>query len=156
MAKDKVDDFLDWCKENELDPEDLILWYERWIRDKYKQRDVDQYLSHKHLVGKCYQHEGRYYKIISIKANNPSRISFMSFPEHPSYSFKHPISKSFRHCEYEGEFNLNGIFVGDTLVGTKHNTAFGITNFKEISELEFSMAYENFCNELYEMDWEED
>lgn len=123
------------------------------VENNLRDSDTKRFESHQDLIGRCYKHRGKYYKIISIKANNSCRISCLAFSEHPQFYFKPLFSKAAIYSEHAGEIVFEGVHTEDVMLGTKYKTIFGITDYKEITEEEFKKAYRNYCEELLKADW---
>lgn len=148
---DNIQKFNEWCKTNNIDPDNFIETYKNREEKNRRKKDIERFESHKELIGKCYKEGSKYYKVVSIKAGNSCRVSCLIFDEHPNVDFKHNYQKVFWHSDYEGKFIFDCIDVDDVLVGTKYGTIIGLTDWKEISEGEYRYAYHRFCNELIDM-----
>ena len=150
-----VKKFEQWCEDNHVKPTDLTDKYEDLRKEEQRKREIERFESHKELLGKCYKHYNKFYKIISIKANNNARISCLIFNEHPDIDFVIMFSKGHWHSDYEGHFDFDGVYIDDVLIGTKYGTINGITDWEEITEEEFQNAYYEFCAELFNYKWED-
>ncbi len=150
---DLTDRFIQMCKSEGVDFSviygELKAELESYLKDEVEK----EFKSHQDLVGKCYKHKDKYYKIISVKASNSARISCIAFSKHPQFYFKRVFSKSLGFSEYAGEIVFEGIHTEDIMLGTQYKTIFGITDFEEITEEEFEKAYRNYCEELLKADW---
>lgn len=147
--------FEQWCRDNQITPTELTNEYKNICKKKQIDEDNKRFESHKELIGKCYKHGGRFYKIISIKANNSSRISCLVFSENPKIEFSNRITFSSWFSDYEGSFEFNETGIADVLVGTKYGTIDGITDWEEITESEYRNAYYKSCAALLNYKWEE-
>ena len=128
--------------------------------------------EHVGLVGKCFKvrikpHFGmfpemwRYYKIISTRAENESRISALRFDEYPTYWFDYQASQIGRAGDYYfGHYDFDSIIVEVfpfcyyDLKGEGH---IQIRNeLTEISLSEYNTAMILYIDRLQEMEWPAD
>lgn len=145
--------FIQMCKLEGVDFDIAYHQLRSEVENNLRNSDTKRFESHQDLIGRCYKHRGKYYKIISIKANNSCRISCLAFSEHPQFYFKHLFSKAAIYSEHAGEIVFEGVHTEDVMLGTKYKTIFGITDYKEITEEEFERAYRIYCEELLKADW---
>ena len=150
---DLINKFFQICNSEGIDFDTAYFELREEYYSRLKNKDAWSFESHQNLIGRCYKHRGKYYKIISIKANNPSRISCLAFSEHPQFYFRRLISKDNTYSEHAGEIVFEGVHTEDIMLGTKFKTIFGITDFKEITKEEFERAYRIYCEELLKADW---
>lgn len=151
---DLLNKFQEFCKENNTDMQSVLREIDEQQGEIAKQKRIQKFESHKNLIGKCFKNNDKYFKVISIRADNDSRISCLEFDEHPSYYFTKTFQRAFWHCDYEGYFDFDGIYVDDEILGKVYGNAPGLVDWEEITEEEYKVAFKNYCEELLEMDWE--
>lgn len=143
----------DWCSKQNTDIYTVYNIVKAEIETEEMRKETQAFKSHRELIGKCYKHLGTYYKIISENANNSCRVSCLAFSEHPRFYFKNLFSKNILFSPHAGEFMFEGVHIEDVILGTKYKTIFGITDYTEITEEEFTEAYKTYCEELLQVDW---
>ena len=151
---DLFNKFQEFCKENNTDMQSVLREIDEQQGEIAKQKRIREFESHKNLIGKCFKNNGKYYKVVSIRADNSYRISCLEFDEHPSYYFTKTSQRAFWHCDYEGYFDFEGIYIDDEIIGKVHGNAPGLVDWEEITEEEYRAALKNYCEELLEIDWE--
>ena len=128
--------------------------------------------SHKEYVGKCYILKGysshndmlagkepdvnKYFKIISERATNEYRMTALTFPEKPEYTFRPHLHKMYFPGDgFCGKIALKGIDVEDVgfFCNDIHCGGKIIDRFEEISLEEYNVAFDKYCEQLKELEF---
>ena len=153
---------------DELD--DLMQKIKHQIRIKEEEKMQAVVANHAELVGKCFKirikpHSGmfpemwRYYKIISVRAENEYHVSVLRFDEYPTYWFDYKTSKINRAGDYYfGHYDFDSIIVEDFpfYCCDLHGKDKIGDRLTEISFSEYNTAMILYINRLQEMKWPAD
>lgn len=120
----------------------------------------NKYLENKYyktimsLEGKNVNHKykfiHKYIKIINVRSTNMYRISALTFPEKPLYSFE-PNLFRYASCDDEltGTFDFYSFKIENLII----EKLFKNPNYKEISEQEWEEAFDRHCELLKDMNF---
>ncbi len=165
MDKNKISFNIDFNNYTREQLEQLKDNLDRRLTQTARNDTINILREHKYLENKCYKtimslenknvnHKYKfiykYVKIINVRANNIYRISTLTFPEKPLYSFTPHL---FRHVCYDdglvGTFDLYSFSIEDLMIDKILNNP----NCKEISEQEWEEAFDRHCELLKDMNF---
>lgn len=155
-----IDELKKWAEENNLSLRDIKDMIEEDINNKREKAICDKVKSHEKLIGKCFKTNAnikktRYCKVISNRASNEYKVTCIIFDKQVSFDFNLPFRKMYHPGDMvAGRFYFDGIEVDEIMVESAGFVLSLKSNYTEISEEEFREAYDNYCNELYNFDWE--
>lgn len=156
---DTYEKFKIWCEENNTTPSDIQYMINKDERDHIDEVVKKKIDSYKYLIGKCYKtrkdNMWLYYKVISNRSNEITKVSCLIFAEHPRYYFCHNNWQLFSpEDKYEGYFEFDGIYIDDVMFEATSNQTCICRDLIDISKEEYNTAFKNYCNELMELTWE--
>lgn len=161
--------FKKWCAANDADPYIISEYTNRMIAEERHGRVINSVEDNAYLVGKCFKMEVRpynrlfpsmwkYLKVVSNRAENEYRVTCLVFDEHPWYWFNYNSDRfAYNNDYYEGAFDFDGIYVEDIMVESPDTFLPALLrDYIEISQTEYRIAYERYCEELINLKWEAD
>ena len=118
----------------------------KYLENKYYKMLMS--LEHKNINHK-YKFIYKYVKIINVRSINVYKVSALTFPEKPLYSFE-PNMFRYASCDDEltGLFDLYSFKIENLMIDDKILNNF---NCKEISEQEWEEAFDKHCELLKNM-----
>lgn len=155
-----IDELKKWAEENNLSLWDIKDMIEE---DRYAEKAktiINQFKIHEKLIGKYFKtnasiNKTRYCKVISNRASDERKVTCIIFDKQVSFAFNPRFGTMCHPGDIAaGTFYFSGIKIDEIMVESAGFIPSLKNNYTEISEEEFREAYDNYCNELYNFDWE--
>lgn len=160
--KVNVDEFLK-LSDNEI--KDAIKQLNYYLKTKEEEKIQTLIKSREGLIGKCFKRKipdfcnqdfWRYYKIISPRGSNQTRVSTLAFDEYPLYKFRKylPTKIDLPGYSYFGKYKFEGIRIIDFPYYCYNWQGEMVKDdVIEIDLKEYNDAMTNYINHLKDMEW---